>query len=319
MNKVSPKMAQKRTITDFFTVKRQKSDSVAKSVVSEAQVVGKTDSVKKQITLQVTTTSSFDKQKWINSLTAEQKDLLELEISSMESSWLALLHQELTKPYFLGLKRFLLSEWKSQTIFPPKENIYSWTRLTPVYNVKVLVLGQDPYHNYNQAHGLAFSVQDPTPPPPSLKNIYKCLKKEYPNFEIPKKGDLTKWAQNGVLMLNTCLTVRAHNANSHSGKGWEQFTMQVIKKLIEHRNMNGKGLAIVAWGSPAQKTVFNVGKIDWSLNLFLKSVHPSPLSAARGFFDCHHFTKCNAWLEDKYGKDARIDWALVDGNTVLEN
>ncbi|KAH3670721.1 hypothetical protein OGAPHI_001236 [Ogataea philodendri] len=317
MSKVTSKVAPKRAITDFFTVKRHQSSAVTKLAISEKKDTKKEAFVEKQITLQTVTTSTFDKQKWIDSLTPDQKDLLRLEIESMDVSWLSLIHQELTKPYFLNLKRYLQTEWKNQTIFPPKENVYSWTRLTPVDNVKVLVLGQDPYHNFNQAHGLAFSVQDPTPPPPSLKNIYKCLKKEYANFEIPKKGDLTKWASGGVLMLNTCLTVRAHNANSHSGRGWEQFTMQVIKKLIEHTNRSGRGLAIVAWGSPAQKTVANAGPINWSQNLFLKSVHPSPLSASRGFFDCHHFTKCNAWLAEKYGADAQIDWALVDGNSVL--
>ncbi|ODV85870.1 hypothetical protein CANARDRAFT_186166, partial [[Candida] arabinofermentans NRRL YB-2248] len=257
----------------------------------------------------------FDKDQWLDSLTEEQKDLLQLEISTMDISWLSILYKELTKNYFLDLKRFLKIQYESgQTIFPPQEDIYSWTRLTPVSKVKVVILGQDPYHNFNQAHGLAFSVKDESIKiPPSLKNIYKCLKKEYPDsFEIPKSANLTKWAENeGILLLNTCLTVKAHNANSHSKRGWETFTTAAIRNLINFTNNEQKrGLVLLGWGMPAQKTILNVGKIDWDLNLFLKSVHPSPLSASRGFFDCGHFTSTNSWLESRYGEDAVIDWNL---------
>ncbi|GME70413.1 hypothetical protein B5S28_g2872 [[Candida] boidinii] len=265
--------------------------------------------------------TDFDKAKWVNSLTPEQKHLLELEINTMDESWLALLHKELTKTYFLNLKKFLETQWNTNglTIFPPKQDIYSWTRLTPVDKVRVVVVGQDPYHNFNQAHGLAFSVKDPkTRIPPSLLNIYKCLKIDYPDFEIPKTADLTKWSNQGVLLLNTCLTVKAHNANSHSKKGWEEFTTMAIRKVIEYHNKTAnQGIVVIAWGSPAQKTINNIG-LNMNKNCFLKSVHPSPLSASRGFFDSKHFKKCNEWLLEHYGSDSLIDWSIVDGTTIKE-
>ncbi|ODV58026.1 uracil-DNA glycosylase, partial [Ascoidea rubescens DSM 1968] len=268
----------------------------------------------------------FDKESWVNSLTPQQKELLELEINTIELSWLELLHKEFTKSYFLTLKRFLNSEYRSgKIVFPPKNDIYSWTRLTPLSEVKVLILGQDPYHNFNQAHGLAFSVKKPTLPPPSLKNMYKCLQIDYPNFVIPSgsnlTGDLTPWANQGVLMLNTCLTVRAHMANSHSKKGWEMFTETVIKNLLHYKNQfENQGIVILAWGSPAQKRIEGIGfkRINSNnQNLLLKSVHPSPLSAARGFFTCKHFKLCNDWLSLHSDEGKIIDWALVPGNTLI--
>ncbi|KAG9527120.1 uracil-DNA glycosylase, partial [Aureobasidium melanogenum] len=150
------------------------------------------------------------------------------------------------------------------------------SRHTPLSTVKAVILGQDPYHNLNQAHGLCFSVRPPTPAPPSLQNIYKALKKEYPSFEPPpnKGGLLTPWADRGVLLLNTCLTVRAHEANSHAGKGWEKFTQKVIDIVCQKQTLCG------------------------------------PLSAHKGFFDCGHFTKANEWLKERYGDDGVIDWNL---------
>ena len=157
----------------------------------------------------------------------------------------------------------------------------------------------------NQAHGLCFSVRPPTPAPPSLKNIYIALKKDYPDFKAPPKnqGLLTPWADRGVLMLNTCLTVRAHEANSHSNKGWERFTQAVIDLVAKKRT---NGVVFMAWGSPAQSRVKNVN----SRHYVLKSVHPSPLSASRGWFDCGHFKKANQWLKERYGEGAEIDWNL---------
>lgn len=186
------------------------------------------------------------------------------------------------------------------------------SRYTPFHNVKVVIVGQDPYHNVNQAHGLAFSVRPPTPAPPSLKNMYICLKKDYPSFEAPpnRGGLLTPWAEEGVLMLNTCLTVRAHEANSHSNRGWEKFTQKVIDLVAQKRT---RGVVYMAWGTPAGK---RVQKIDRSKHLVLQSVHPSPLSAARGFFDCQHFKLSNEWLSNRYGADGEIDWALVPGNST---
>jgi uracil-DNA glycosylase len=180
------------------------------------------------------------------------------------------------------------------------------SRYTPFHSVKVVILGQDPYHNVNQAHGLAFSVRPPTPAPPSLKNMYIALGKDYPTFSRPPKngGLLTPWAQRGVLLLNTCLTVRAHEANSHANRGWERFTQKVIDLVAAKRT---RGVVFMAWGTPAGK---RVAKVDTKRHCVLKSVHPSPLSAMRGFFDCGHFKKGNEWLVTRYGEGSEIDWDL---------
>ena len=227
---------------------------------------------------------NFDKPAWVASLTPEQKTLLQLEISTLHDSWLAHLKDEIVTPDFLSLKRFLKSEMDSgNTVFPPAQDVYSWSRHTPLPTVKAVILGQDPYHNNNQAHGLCFSVRPPTRAPPSLKNIYIALKKDYPSFVEPPNhgGLLTPWADRGVLMLNTCLTVRAHEANSHARKGWEQFTQKVIDTVAKVRT---RGVVFLAWGSPAGQRVV---KVDRARHLVLQSVHPSPRSAPRGFVSGH--------------------------------
>lgn len=181
------------------------------------------------------------------------------------------------------------------------------SRHTPLNTVKCVILGQDPYHGLNQAHGLCFSVRPPTPAPPSLVSIYKLLKIEYPDsFEPPPKngGLLTPWADRGVLLLNTCLTVRAHEANSHANHGWERFTQKVID-IVARRRTNG--VVFLAWGLPAGK---RVAKLDRVRHCVLQSVHPSPLSAHKGFYECGHFQKTNAWLKQRYGEDGPIDWNL---------
>ncbi|GAB7356158.1 hypothetical protein MBLNU459_g6750t1 [Dothideomycetes sp. NU459] len=251
--------------------------------------------------------SVFDKDKWVESLTAEQKELLKLEIDTLHESWLAVLKDEVTSKEFLSLKKYLKSELDSgKKVFPPMSDVYSWSRHTPLNTVKAVILGQDPYHNYNQAHGLCFSVRAPTPAPPSLKNIYKALSNDYPTFRPPPKngGLLTPWSDRGVLLLNTCLTVRAHEANSHANQGWERFTQKVIDAVAAKR---ARGVVFLAWGSPAQK---RCAKINGSKHLVLKSVHPSPLSAHKGFFEGGHFKKANAWLKERYGDDGEIDWDL---------
>ncbi|KAF5241702.1 hypothetical protein FANTH_9027 [Fusarium anthophilum] len=255
----------------------------------------------------------FDKAKWVASLKPEQKELLQLEIDTLDESWLAHLKDDLVTKEFLDLKRFLDREISSgRKVFPPRNDIYSWSRHTPFSNVKVVIVGQDPYHNDNQAHGLAFSVRPPTPAPPSLKNMYIALKKDYPTFEPPpnRGGLLTPWADRGVLMLNTCLTVRAHEANSHSNRGWEKLTQRVIDLVAQKRT---RGVVFMAWGTPAGK---RVQKIDRVKHLVLQSVHPSPLSASRGFFDCGHFRKANDWLVTRYGPEGEIDWALGPGTST---
>ncbi len=180
----------------------------------------------------------------------------------------------------------------------------------------MVIVGQDPYHNDGQAHGLAFSVKPPTRPPPSLKNIYIALQNDYPDsFQPPppqQGGLLTPWAERGVLMLNTCLTVRAHDANSHSNHGWERFTQRIID-LVAQRS--ARGVVFMAWGSPAAKRVV---KIDETRHLVLRSVHPSPLSAHRGFFECGHFRKANEWLMKRYGAAGEIDWSLQKNASTIE-
>ncbi|RKP32020.1 uracil-DNA glycosylase [Metschnikowia bicuspidata] len=271
---------------------------------------------------------NFDKAEYIASLSDEEKSLLSLEINTLHITWLACLHKEIRKPYFLKLKLFLRSQ-AGKTVFPPPGKIYMWSHLTPLPEVKCLILGQDPYHNVNQAHGLAFLVLEPTRPPPSLVNIYKALKIDFPDFEIPDYaklskagcpggGNLTRWAKRGVLMLNACLTVEAHKANSHANQGWETFTELVIKVALEYaKEENRSGFVIMAWGTPAQKRVAAFSRIllDSSAPfLVLRTVHPSPLSASRGFFDLHVFKKCNEWLLSQ--KKDPIDWGIMDGNSV---
>lgn len=271
----------------------------------------------------------FDKEQWLGSLSPEEKLLLALEINTLHITWLAFLHKEITKPYFIKLKKFLRTQMASKTVFPPPGHIYSWSHLTPLPEVKCLILGQDPYHNFNQAHGLAFLVLEPTRPPPSLLNIYKTLKIDFPNYQIPDYnqlqklgrpggGNLTKWAKRGVLMLNACLTVEAHKANSHANQGWERFTEEVIRTAINYSSKErDTGFVIMAWGSPAQKRVANFNKQLHASStpfLVLTTVHPSPLSASRGFFDLQVFKKCNEWLKE-HGEKA-IDWGIVDGNVI---
>lgn len=270
---------------------------------------------------------NFDKQKWVNSLTPEQRDLLDEEIKHLHVTWLAFLHKTITQPYFLKLKRFLRAQ-TGKTVFPPKEQIYSWSHYTPLPRIRCIVLGQDPYHNYRQAHGLAFSVLEPTRPPPSLVNIYKALSLDYPEFVTPDYnqlarqgkpggGNLTKWAKNGVLLLNAVLTVECHKANSHAQQGWETFTEEVLRTAINYyKNERNNGFVIMAWGSPAQNRIKSFAvQLKSPKFLVLRTVHPSPLSAHRGFFDLHVFKKCNDWLGSHGHK--RIDWGLIDGNVVM--
>ncbi|CDR39446.1 CYFA0S03e03444g1_1 [Cyberlindnera fabianii] len=301
------KTASVKPITSFFKTLDGK-DAVIESskLVTEASNQEILPSNSSDISL-----SEF-KKTFVKSLTEEQRQLLDLELSTMEDTWFKALHKEFTKPYFLQLKQFLQAQEKAKVkVFPPKEDIYSWSRLTPLDKVKAVVLGQDPYHNDNQAHGLAFSVKSPTPAPPSLKNMYKAIGIDYPDFEHPgKAGDLTKWAEQGVLMLNACLTVKAHEANSHAKRGWENFTEEVIKKAILE---NDKKVVLLLWGSPAQKRVEKM-RLDKDRIHVLKTVHPSPLSARRGFFEANHFKKCNDWLIEN--KEDPIDWALVEGNVI---
>jgi len=199
------------------------------------------------------------------------------------------------------LSAFVQGERAQHAVFPPEDLVFNAFKLTPFGAVKVVVLGQDPYHNDGQAHGLSFSVPDGMPLPPSLRNIYAELASDIPGFAFPRSGNLTPWAKQGVLLLNATLTVRAHQAASHQGRGWEAFTDEIIRQLSERR----EALAFILWGSYAQKKSM---LIDHQKHLVLKAAHPSPLSAHRGFFGCKHFSKTNEYLLSK-GKKA-IQWTI---------
>lgn len=206
----------------------------------------------------------------------------------IEESWKEALKEEFNKGYFAQLTEFVREEYKQRVIFPPAKDIFNAFDHCPFDKVKVVILGQDPYHEPGQAHGLCFSVKEGTPPPPSLVNIYKEIESDL-GIPAPKGGDLTRWADQGILLLNATLTVRAHQAGSHQNRGWETFTDAVIHRLAEQR----QHIVYILWGSYAQrKGAF----INTQANLVLKSPHPSPLSSYRGFFGCKHFSKTNDYL-----------------------
>ena len=218
----------------------------------------------------------------------------------IQESWRQVLDNEFNKPYFSSLKQFLVEEKKRYRVFPPGPFIFNAFNHTPFNEVKVVLIGQDPYHGYGQAHGLCFSVPDGVPKPPSLVNIFKELQSDL-GIPAPVSGDLTKWTLQGVLLLNATLTVRENQAGSHQGKGWETFTDAAITALSSQR----EGLIFLLWGN------FAISKrdlIDPSKHFILTAPHPSPLSASRGFFGCRHFSKTNELLK-QMGKEP-IDWSL---------
>ena len=219
----------------------------------------------------------------------------------IDPTWLAALNDEFKSDYFKKLKLFLLDEKKqSATYFPPGNLIFNAFNLCPFDQVKVVILGQDPYHGPGQAHGLCFSVPAGVPPPPSLKNIFAELKSDL-DLSVPNHGNLEKWASQGVLLLNSSLTVREHLPGSHFGKGWETFTDAVIQTISNKK----ENVVFILWGSPAQKK----GQVvDANKHLVLKAPHPSPLSSYRGFFGCKHFSKTNEYLINHKLKP--INWNL---------
>jgi len=220
----------------------------------------------------------------------------------LEASWLKALGDEFDKPYMADLKKFLKQEKDAgHKIYPKGGDIFNAFWKTPFTDLKVVILGQDPYHGENQAHGLSFSVQKGVGIPPSLRNIYKELKTDIPGFVIPGHGDLTEWAEQGVLLLNASLTVRAATPGSHQKKGWETFTDAVIKKISDEK----EGIVFILWGSFAQA---KSELIDSKKHHIIKSPHPSPFSAERGFFGSKPFSKTNEILI-KEGKSA-IDWQI---------
>lgn len=222
-------------------------------------------------------------------------------MSMLTNDWSLALKDEFNKPYYRDLYRFVKEEYSTKVVYPPADDIFNALHLTPLKDVKVLILGQDPYHNEHQAHGLSFSVlPDQKDIPPSLQNIYKELQEDLGCY-IPNNGYLKKWADQGVLMLNTVLTVRAHEPNSHQGRGWENFTDAIIQAV----NQKNEPVVYMLWGKPAQS---KIPMLTNPKHLILKAPHPSPLSAYRGFFGCKHFSKCNEFLSQN-GLEP-IDWQI---------
>jgi uracil-DNA glycosylase len=216
------------------------------------------------------------------------------------NDWQEVLGDEFDKDYYQTLRQFLIGEYSSHTIYPDKNHIFNALHLTAYQDVRVVIIGQDPYHGPGQAHGLCFSVQPGVKTPPSLVNIYKELQNDL-GCSIPNNGFLEKWAKQGVMMLNTVLTVRAGQAHSHKNKGWETFTSRVIELL----NTREEPIVFLLWGRPAQE---KAKLITGPQHLILRAPHPSPLSAHRGFFGCKHFSKTNAFLKTK--GFAPIDWQI---------
>lgn len=221
-------------------------------------------------------------------------------VSNVEQSWFKALKDEFGKDYVIILGERVKKDRENGTVYPPVEEVFAWTNLCPLMAVKVVILGQDPYHGKGEAHGLAFSVSKSCKIPPSLQNIFKELEKEYPTeFKTPSHGNLTGWANQGVLLLNAVLTVKEGKPNSHKGYGWEKLTDATLKLLNDQRS----GLVFMLWGNDAQK---KKELIDEKKHKVLETSHPSPLSASKGFNGCGHFKEANEYLQ-KDGK-ATIDW-----------
>ncbi len=228
------------------------------------------------------------------------------DMAMITNDWLEELEPEFQKSYYKDLYQFVLNEYNTSQVFPPADDIFNAFHLTPLGQVKVVIIGQDPYHNVGQAHGLCFSVKPEVDIPPSLVNIYKELHDDLGCY-IPNNGYLVKWARQGVLMLNTVLTVRAHMANSHRGKGWEEFTDAAIKAL----NRQDRPIVFILWGRPAQMKERMLNNPN---HLILKAPHPSPLSAYNGFFGSKPFSQANHFLEE-HGVTP-IDWQIENVNSA---
>ncbi|MGM0843459.1 MAG: uracil-DNA glycosylase [Bacillota bacterium] len=219
---------------------------------------------------------------------------------NFSNDWDSVLRTEMEEPYFIKMESFLEEEYRTQNIFPVKKNVFNAFNFTAYQDVKVVLLGQDPYHGEGQAHGLSFSVEKDVKVPPSLRNIYKELHDDI-GCKVPDHGNLSKWTGQGVLLLNTVLTVRKGKAHSHKGKGWETFT----DKVIQHLNNREKPVVFMLWGRPAQE---KAKLIDTGKHFVIQSPHPSPLSARKGFFGSQPFSRANEWLK-KNGEE-EIDWCI---------
>ncbi|KAF5367126.1 hypothetical protein D9758_003995 [Tetrapyrgos nigripes] len=340
----NPSLKRQATLDAMFSQKTS-SEPSAKKLRLDAS----TSSLSTLNGLQKLNSIPFSLKAFRDSLNEEQSTLLQLECQTLGKSWFKVLKDEIKKPYFIALKRFLWKEGlrsindsvKPLTVYPSPADIYRWSN-TPLGRVKVVIIGQDPYPGRGQAQGLCFSVPLGVAVPGSLLNIYAEIKAEYPDFVPPRHGcvhtlshvsvipayssgrwtlsiqisNLSAWASNGVLMLNTCLSVQPGNPGSHSGKGWEQFTDKVVDVVNKYGGANlpsgggvGRGVVFMAWGAFAQE---RVAKLDKTKHLILTSAHPSPRAAHRGFLGNGHFRAANEWLEKKYGAEGKVDWCRLD-------
>ncbi|CAG5134945.1 unnamed protein product [Candidula unifasciata] len=289
---------QKRTRADHITtadVDKSKSltnvSHYAKPPIKRSKTIEKDSDVKDLDTASKMLNSEQDRIEQ-NKIAAKLKLLKSKTnglVVNIGPSWFTALEAEFSKEYFSKLSQFIATEREKSTIYPPPEHVFTWTTACDIRSVKVVIIGQDPYHGPKQAHGLCFSVLPGVKPPPSLENMFKELESDIEGFKHAGHGNLIGWAQQGVLLLNACLTVRAGQPNSHAGKGWEKFTDATIHWL----NSNLKGLVFLVWGAYAQK---KGACIDKKKHHILTAVHPSPLSAHRGFFGCKHFSHCNELL-----------------------
>jgi len=319
--KSSSSHQKQTTLLNFFTVKTTSSSS--NGALEEVDIT-LSSPAKKKLKLSSSPNKSeegqgsSDADKGPASLTPEQRRMIQNKATvarilrqshefkildpQMGPSWFSALQMEFQKEYFKDLSDFVTAERNRKTVFPPAHNVWEWTKHSHIQDVKVVIIGQDPYHGPSQAHGLCFSVQKGVHPPPSLMNMYKELKTDVEGFEVPKHGYLMGWAEQGVLLLNAVLTVESGKANSHKDKGWEKITDAVISWISSNLN----SVVFLLWGSHAQK---KAAVVDKKRHHLLQTVHPSPLSAHRGFFGCKHFSKCNEILE-KNGKKP-IDWTYL--------
>ncbi|KAL6068599.1 Uracil-DNA glycosylase [Balamuthia mandrillaris] len=312
---------QQKAITSFFTQKSGPTTNKRKGAPASEDAEGtgeETSQNKKSRTSSSSSASSSSKSFTLGSASSSAKPLPaeveQLRQHLREPSWREELDAEFRKPYFTKLAKFLQSEKRNgKTIFPPEHLIFHSLDTCPFDALKVVILGQDPYHDNGQAMGMSFSVPFGVTPPPSLRNMFKELAQDpaVPDFkENPKHGNLDKWARQGVLLLNVVLTVEAHKANAHKGKGWEQFTDAIIRLINAHK----QGVVFLLWGKPAQT---KMSLINTAKHHVLTTVHPSPLSANKGFFGCRHFSRCNELLREQ-GQDP-IDWTLDPEEVEKEN
>ncbi|KZV62103.1 uracil-DNA glycosylase [Peniophora sp. CONT] len=319
---------RQRTINDMFGAPKKTTSGEKEPATKKLRMAGSgggSNTAKNTNTVQALGSTPlnsipFNPSAYVAALSADQKRLLALEVATMGKSWLKVLKDEIKKPYFLQLKEFLWSEgvhgpeedYTRLKIYPSPKNIYSWSNFTPLGKVKVVIIGQDPYHGAGQAHGAFVFFCS------RLQHcIYAEIKAEYPSFVPPKHGNLISWANAGVLLINTALTVRAGQAGSHANRGWETFTSRVVAAVDAYggaalgdakKTGKGRGVVFLCWGKWAAE---RVAKLDAKKHLILKSAHPSPMSANRGFLGNGHFKSANKWLAERYGPEGEVDWCSV--------